>query len=460
LDPKKKNGDFSQGSVVRGILRLAIPMTLAQLLNVGYNIVDRFFIGHIPEQATLSMTALGVCMPIITLASAFAYLCGIGGPPLFSMERGKGDEEEAAYVMGNCFTLLLCMGLGLTVVGLLFRQPMLYLFGASEETYALAEGYLSIYLLGSVFVMITMGLNNFINAQGFGRTGMIAVAIGAVTNTILDPILIFGLQMGVRGAAIATVVAQFLAALWTLWFLTGPKALVPLKKKYMKLKFSRVKKIGGLGVTGFTMSATNSLVQISFNTNLQLFGGDPYVGAMTIVNTVREIISLPALALTDSAQPMISYNYGAKRYDRIKTAIKFMMISTIGYTLVMWCIVHTFPQFFIGMFSSDEEQLLIGIPAMRTYYFGFFMMALQFIGQTVFVALGKSKKAIFFSLFRKVVIVVPLTFILPRVGFGVFGTFAAEPVSNFVGGLACFTTMMLTVWPELTRGEKEQKEQE
>ena len=457
MDLKNKQGDFSQGSVVKGILRLTIPMMLAQLLNVGYNMVDRFFIGRIPEAATVSMTALGVCMPIITLASAFAYLCGIGGPPLFSMERGKGDEEEAARVMGTCFSLLICMGLALTVAGLLLRRPMLYLFGASDETYALAEGYLSIYLLGCVFVMITLGMNNFINAQGFGRTGMVAVAIGAVSNTILDPILIFGLDMGVRGAAIATVVAQFLAALWTVRFLTGPKALVPLKRKYMQLKLSRVKKISSLGVTGFTMSATNSLVQISFNTNLQLFGGDPYVGVMTIVNTVREIITLPALALTDSAQPMISYNYGAKNYSRIKTAITFMMVSTIGYTLFMWVVVHSFPQLFIGLFSNDPEQFVIGTPAMRTYYFGFFMMALQFIGQTVFVALGKSKKAIFFSLFRKVVIVVPLTFILPRMGFGVMGTFAAEPVSNFVGGVACFTTMMLTVWPELTRGEKNQE---
>ena len=456
MELKNKQGDFSQGSVVRGIMRLAIPMTLAQLLNVGYNIVDRFFIGHIPEEATLSMTALGVCMPIIMLASAFAHLCGIGGPPVFSMERGRGNAEEAGYVMGNAFAMLLCMGMALTVFGLLLRRPMLYLFGASDETYALAESYLSIYLLGSVFVMITMGMNPFINAQGFGRTGMITVGIGAVFNTILDPILIFGLGLGVRGAAIATVVAQFCAALWTLRFLTGDQALIRLEKRYLKLKLSRVKKICSLGITGFTMAATNSLVQISCNTNLQTFGGDPYVGTMTIVNTVREIISLPALALTDSAQPMISYNYGAKQYGRIKTAIKFMMVSTIGYTLVMWFIVHTFPQFFIGLFSSDAEQLVIGIPAMRTYYFGFFMMALQFIGQTVFVALGKSKKAIFFSLFRKVIIVVPLTFILPRVGFGVYGTFAAEPVSNFVGGLACFTTMMLTVWPELTRGEKEQ----
>ena len=441
---------------MKGIVSLAIPMTFAQLLNVGYNIVDRFFIGHIPDNATLSMTALGVCMPIITLVSAFAYLCGIGGPPLFSMERGRGNDEEAASVMGNCFALLLYMGLALTVTGLVFRKPMLYLFGASDETYALAEGYLVIYLLGSVFVMITMGMNSFINAQGFGRTGMIAVGIGAVTNTLLDPILIFVFGLGVRGAAIATVAAQFLAALWTVRFLTGTKAPVRLERRYLKLKGARVGKICGLGITGFTMSATNSLVQISCNTNLQTFGGDPYVGAMTIVNTVREVITQPALALTDSAQPMISYNYGAKNYARIKSAIKFMAVSTIGYTAVMWFIVHTFPQFFISLFSSDPQQFEIGIPAMRTYYFGFFMMALQFVGQTVFVALGKSKKAIFFSLFRKVVIVVPLTFLLPRMGFGVYGTFAAEPVSNFIGGIACFATMMLTVWPELTRKEKEQ----
>ena len=289
---------------------------------------------------------------------------------------------------------------------------------------------------------------------------MISVSIGAVLNTILDPILIFGLKLGVRGAAIATVVAQFCACLWTLRFFVGTKALIPLKLKYLKLKFSRVKNIATLGIVGFIMSATNSLVQISFNTNLQMFGGDAYVGAMTIINTVREVISQPALALTDSTQPMISYNYGAKNYGRIKTAIKFMAISTIGYTVVMWFIVHNFSHFFIGLFSNDPQQFEIGIPAMRIYYFGFFMMALQFVGQTVFVALGKSKEGIFFSLFRKVIIVVPLTFILPRLGFGVLGTLASEPVSNFVGGTACFTTMMLTVWPELTRGEKEQQEKQ
>lgn len=450
-----KKGDFSQGSVVKAVMSLAVPMTLAQLLNVAYNIIDRFFIGRIPENATLSMTALGVCMPIITLVAAFANLCGMGAAPLFSMERGRNREEEASYVMGNAFFLLLLIGTALTVLGLVFRRPMLMLFGASDNTYDMAKNYLSIYLLGSVFVMISLGMNHFINAQGFGREGMITVGIGAVINTILDPILIFKLHLGVEGAAIATVIAQFCSALWTLYFLTGHKVLIPLQKKYFRLQASRVKRIMGLGVTGFTMSATNSLVQIACNTNLRFFGGDAYVGVMTIINTVREVIVQPALAVTDSAQPLMSYNYGAKCYGRIKEAIKFISAVGIIYTLVMWFIVHTFPQVFIGLFSRDPQQFEIGIPAMRIYYFGFFMMVLQFIGQTTFVALRRSKQALFFSLLRKVVIVAPLTFLLPRMGFGVYGVFAAEPVSNFIGGAACFLTMMATIWPELTRKERE-----
>ena len=455
-----KKGDFSQGSVVKAVISLAVPMTLAQLLNVAYNIIDRFFIGRIPENATLSMTALGVCLPIIALVSAFANLCGMGGAPLFSMERGRERQEEAAFVMGNSFFLLLCIGATLTALGLIFRHPMLMLFGASQDTYAMAEQYLSISLLGSIFVMISLGMNNFINAQGFGREGMITVGIGAVLNTILDPILIFGFHMGIRGVAIATVVAQFCSALWTMRFLTGRRALVRLELKYFRLQVSRVKRIVGLGITGFIMSATNSMVQVACNINLQTFGGDAYVGVMTIVNTVREVISQPALAVTHSAQPVMSYNYGAKCYGRIKEAIKFICVVGITYTLIMWFIVHTFPEIFIGLFSRDPQQFELGVPAMRIYYFGFFMMVLQFIGQSTFVALGKSKQAIFFSLLRKAVIVVPLTFIFPRVGFGVFGVFGAEPVSNFIGGAACFLTMMATVWPELTRGEREMERME
>lgn len=444
--------DFSKGSVVQNILKLAFPMTIAQLINILYNVVDRIYIGKLPENATLSLTGIGLALPIITLVSAFANLFGMGGAPLCAIARGKGDQEEAEYIMGNSFFLLLFSGILLTIVGLIFKKPMLYLFGASEETFPYANTYITIYLLGCVFVMIGLGMNSFINTQGFGKMGMLTVLLGAVVNIILDPIFIFIFKMGVGGAAIATVISQGISALWVLCFLTSKKAILKLRVKCFKLKWRRVKKVLGLGMAGFIMAITNGSVQIVCNATLKAYGGDLYVGVMTIINTIREVVMMPVSGITNGAQPVIGYNYGAKAYDRVRKAIGFMTVSCIAYTLISWWLIHQFPRFFVQLFNNDVPLIEATIPALKIYFFGFFMMAFQFAGQSTFVALGKSKQAIFFSLLRKAIIVIPLTLWLPGINnMGVKGVFLAEPLSNFVGGLACFTTMWLTVSLELKK---------
>lgn len=455
----EKKNDFSKGSVVGNILNLALPMTLAQLINVLYNIVDRIYIGRIPEYATLSLIGLGLCLPVISIVIAFANLFGMGGAPLCSIERGRGNDGEAERIMGNSFVLMLATGVVLTVIGLAFKRPILYLFGASDSTFPFADQYLTIYLLGNVFVMVGLGMNSFINSQGFGRIGMMTVLLGAVANIVLDPIFIFGFHMGVRGAALATIISQFLSALWIVRFLTGSQAILRLKCSCFTLSWPRVKSIVALGMSGFTMSITNSIVQVMYNANLQQFGGDLYVGVMTIVNSVREVISMPVNGITNGAQPVMGYNYGAEEYGRVKQSVIFMSAVSIVYTTVVWMFVHAFPEFFIRIFNNDPEIVAAGIPAMQVYYFGFFFMSLQFAGQSVFVALGKSKNAVFFSIFRKVIIVLPLILILPRwFGLGTTGIFMAEPISNLIGGVACYATMMITVWPELSRGQKMRKQ--
>ena len=449
-ETNERKNDFSQGSIVKNILSLALPMTLAQLINVLYNIVDRIYIGRIPDHATLSLTGLGLCLPVISVVMAFANLFGMGGAPLCSIERGAGRNDEAEKIMGNSFLLMLIVGAVLTVLGLALKRPMLYLFGASEQTYPYAGSYVSIYLLGSVFVMVGLGMNSFINSQGFGKIGMMTVLLGAVANIILDPVFIFVFGMGVQGAALATVISQGLSAAWILRFLTGKKTILRLKASNMRLEWRRVKEIVALGLSGFTMNVTNSLVQIMYNATLQMYGGDLYVGVMTVVNSVREVVSMPVQGVTNSAQPVMGYNYGAGEYGRVKQAIAFTSAVAIGYTTVVWLLVHGFPEFFIRIFNQDAELVAAGIPAMQIYYFGFFLMSLQFAGQAVFVALGKARQAVFFSIFRKVIIVMPLIWLLPRIGgLGTNGIFAAEPVSNLVGGVACFVTMLVTMMPEL-----------
>ncbi len=451
---KSPKGDFTRGSVIRNILSLALPMTLAQLINLLYNIVDRMYIGRIPGQSVLSLTGLGLCMPLISLVIAFASLFGTGGAPLCSIARGKGDLDEAEKILGNSFTMLLLTGAVLTAAGLIFKKPLLYAFGASDATYPYADSYLSIYMLGTVFVMLSLGMNSYINAQGFARTGMCTTLIGALLNIILDPIFIFSLDMGIRGAAIATVFSQAVSAAWTLRFLTGRRTILRIRTRHLRPDPATVGSITALGLSGFMMAVTNSIVQAACNSTLSAYGGDLYVSVMTVVNSIREIVSMPVSGITNGAQPVISFNYGAGKYTRIRTAIRFMSASCICYTVTLWGLLHLFPVFFIHIFNTQADLVEAAVPAMQIYYFGFFMMSLQFAGQTVFQALGKARFAIFFSILRKVVIVAPLTFLLPRfVTPPVNGVFLAEPISNFIGGTACFVTMLMVVRKELKGGD-------
>ncbi len=448
--------DFSKGSVARNIMSLAVPMTAAQLINVLYNVVDRMYIGHLPEASTLALTGLGLTFPIISIITAFSNLFGMGGAPLCSIARGHGDHERAETIMNNSFSLLVLSGVALTVFFLVFKRPVLYLFGASDETYPYADAYLTIYLIGSVFVMVGLGMNSFINSQGFGKTGMLTVLLGAVVNIVLDPVFIFLFHMGVQGAALATVISQLLSAAWVMRFLTGKKAIYRLRVSKMKIQPKLTREITALGLSGFIMSITNSAVQIVCNATLQQFGGDLYVGVMTVLNSIREVLTMPVTGLTNGAQPVLGYNFGAGQYARVRSGIRFMSIVCIAFTTAAWIILMLIPEVFIHIFNSSPELIEKGVPALNLYFFGFFMMSLQFAGQSTFVALGKSRQAVFFSLLRKAFIVVPLTLWLPHVfGLGVNGVFLAEPISNFIGGSASFFTMLATVWPMLKKRERE-----
>lgn len=442
--------DFSKGSLWRIILSQALPMTVAQLIQLLYNIVDRIYIGHMPEAGHLALTGIGLTFPFVTFILAFSKLFSTGGTPLFSIARGEGKEKEAKKIMGNAFAMVLLTSVILFLLCYIFRKPVLYLFGASDTTFPYAESYLKIYLFGTLFSMTSAGMNGFINAQGFPKTAMMTTVIGAIINLILDPVFIFGLGLGVRGAALATVISQAISAVWILQFLTGKKAVLPLRLSYIRINLHRTAKITALGITGFMQQATNCLVQIVCNITLQSYGGDVYVGIMTIVNSVREVAMLPVTGLTGGAQPVLGFNYGAKENHRVKEGIRFTSTAGVLYTVVFWAVIMAFPQIFIKIFADDAETLLLGVRAVRIYFAGFIFMSLQSVSQAAFISLGKAKRAVFFSILRKVVIVCPLTLLLPLfMGLGTDGVFLAEPVSNLLGGLACFLTMYFTLYKKL-----------
>lgn len=452
MTPQRKN-DFSQGSIAKNILSLAIPLTVAQLTVVLYNVVDRAFIGHIDAVGRDAFTGIGLVMPCTYIITAFANLCGTGGAPLFSIARGQGRDQRASRIMGVSFTLLLLLGGVLTVGFYLFQTPFLYLVGGSDETVAYARSYLQIYLIGVIPVMIGLGMNPFINAQGFGAMGMLTVGLGAVVNIALDPIFIFVLHMGVRGAALATVLAQGCSAVWVLAFLTGDRALLRLKRVHLRLEWSRTRTIISLGLAGFFVNLTNALVQVVCNATLQRWGGDLYVGVMTIVNSLREVVTMPIHGLSQGSQPVMGYNAGAGKPQRVCRSIRFTTGVTLAYAAGVVLVMELFPAALIRLFNSEAEVIAAGVPAVRLYYCMYLFMSLQMVGQSTFTALGRAKNAIFFSLFRKAIVNAPLTVLLPLCwGLGTTGVFAAEAVSQLLGGLACFTTMYLVVYRPLKRG--------
>ncbi len=444
---QEQKNDFGEGSIAGNIMSMAIPMTVAQILNLLYNMVDRIYIGHIPGAGSLALTGVGLTFPVISMIAAFANLFGMGGAPLCSIARGRQDFNQAQRIMQNAFCMLIGTGIFVTIAGFLIERPLLYAFGASDATYPFASDYLKIYLLGNLFVMIGLGMNPFINSQGFGKIGMITVTLGSVINILLDPLFIFVFHMGVRGAALATVIAQFGSAVWVLCFLFSDKPILRLRLKWEAPDWPVVRQIMTLGVSGFIMNFTNSVVQVACNRQLQFYGGDLYVGVMTVLNSVRDVSTMGIQGIANGAQPVISFNYGAGKKERVKQGIRFMTVVCIIYTCVVWMVTLTFPGPLIRMFNSESKLVAAGIPAMHIYFFGFCFMALQFSGQSTFQALGEAKYAITFSIFRKIVIVVPLTFLLPMIpGIGLFGVFLAEPISNVVGGCASFFTMLFVIW--------------
>lgn len=433
-------------------MRAAGPMIAAQVLSLLYNVVDRMYIGRIEGVGMQALAGVGLCFPLISLINAFANLYASGGASLCAIESGRKNHQKAENYINTSFALIVITAILLSVFGFLFCEKILYAFGASQTTILYALPYMQIYIIGTLFSMISLGLNPFINAQGYPTIGMVTILIGAILNIVLDPIFIFSFHLDIQGAAIASVLAQIVSAIFVLRFLTSKKAEYRLR--FFSLGMAEfwdcTKNIVSLGMAGFVMQCTNSLVQIISNNVLNQYGGDLYISIMTIVNSVRQILDTIIFGLADGTSPILSYNYGARYYKRVKKTIWALTAIACLYTSVVWILILAFPALFIQLFNQEPQLIELCIPALRLYFFAFFFQALQYAGQTTFKALNKRNQAIFFSLFRKVIIVIPLTLWLPNLfNMGAIGVFAAEPISNFFGGSICFITMLVTVFPEL-----------
>ena len=432
--------DLGKEPVGHLLFILAVPAITSQVVNALYNMVDRMYIGHIPEVGSAALTGVGVCFPIIMIISAFAYLFGMGGAPRASIFMGKKDNDTAEKILGNCTTSLMIIAVLLTVLVLIFQEPLLYLFGASENTIGYAMDYMTIYAIGTIFVQLTLGLNAFISAQGFSKISMLTVVIGAVTNILLDPIFIFGLNMGVQGAAVATVMSQALSAIWAFWFLSGKNTILKLKRENLKIDFHILLPCIALGVAPFAMQATESVLVLCFNSSLLKYGGDLAVGAMTILSSVMQFAMLPLQGLTQGGQPIISYNYGAKQGDRVQKAFKLQTISCFSYSSILWLLIMIFPSLFVAIFTSDPQLTEITIWALRIYMAGVLLMGIQISCQQTFIAFGNSKKSAFLAVFRKILVLIPLIYILPMfISDQVFAVFLAEPIADTIAVLTTST---------------------
>ncbi|MDU1411351.1 MAG: MATE family efflux transporter [Clostridium sp.] len=438
----KKLGTESIGKL---IFSLALPAILAQLINVLYNIVDRIYIGHIPEIGDLALTGVGVTFPIIMLISAFSALAGMGGAPLASIKLGAGDKDEAEKILGNSTTLLLIFSVILTIVFMIFKEPLLYMFGASDNTIVYGLDYITIYLFGTIFVQFALGLNMYISAQGFAKTAMLSVLIGAITNIVLDPIFIFGFNMGVNGAALATIISQCLSAIWVLYFLisTKSKSIIKIKRKHLHINKKIALSIIALGVSPFIMQATESLINIVLNSGLQRYGNDLYVGSMTIMMSVMQLLVVPIQGLTQGVQPIISYNYGAKNFDRVKKTFKLLIIISFTATTLGCLTIIIFPEIFVGMFTQKEELAVLTSQMIKIYMAGMWAFGLQMACQSTFMGLGQAKISLFLALLRKVVLLIPLALLLP-IKFGVNGIYYSEPIADIVASFTTLTVFLLS----------------
>ncbi len=454
-ETEKTNQDMGVGSIRKWMVQLAVPAVVAQVINLLYNVVDRIYIGHIPEVGGLALTGVGLFTPILMLVTAFAMLPSAGGAPRAAIAMGQGDQDRAEKIMGNCFTFLLLLAVVLTAVFYCTAPTLLRLFGASDATAPYAEAYSRIYILGSVFVLLVMGMNPFITTQGFARVSMMTTVIGAAINIVLDPIFIFVLNLGVSGAAIATVLSQAVSAVWILRYLTGRKTILKLRLGNMPLRPSIILPCLSLGVSSFVMIATESALSICFTSSLARYGGDVAVGAMTVLTSINQLISMPLTGICQGGQPLISFNYGARKLDRVKEAFTCQFLACVGYTTGFWVLVLLFPGVFAGIFTSDQALVSYAAWAIRIFLAGAFSVGFQISCQQAFMALGQAKISLLLACLRKLILLIPLIFILPLFFEDqAFAVFLAEPVSDILAA-AVTTGTFLTFFRKLLRGDNQ-----
>ncbi len=426
------------------LFKLAVPTVIAQLVNMLYNIVDRIYIGHMPGDGSLALTGVGVCMPLIMIVSAFAALISSGGAPRASIAMGKGEHESAEKILGGCVTVQVVISLILTVVILVWNKDLLLAFGASENTISYANSYMSLYAFGTLFVQLTLGMNAFITAQGFAKTGMFTVMIGAVANIILDPVFIYGFHMGVRGAALATILSQGISCVWVIHFLCGEKTILRLKRKNLRVDFGLVLPCLALGLSAFIMQASESVISVCFNSSLLAYGGDLAVGAMTILTSVMQFAMLPLQGLGQGAQPITSYNYGAKNRERVKKSFRLLLTISLVYSVVLWAFIIIIPRLFVGMFTSDATLLDFTSQALRVYCGVLFIFGIQIACQMTFVSIGSAVCSIIVAVLRKFVLLIPLIYILPQLFVDqTFAVYLAEPVADVFA--VTFTAILFTI---------------
>lgn len=423
---------------------LAVPSVAGQLINVLYNIVDRIYIGHIPECGDMALTGVGVTFPILTMISAFSVFAGMGGAPLASIQLGKKNREQAEQILGNSAGLLVLCAFISTIFFSVFKTPILYAFGASDATIVYARDYISVYLIGTIFVQLALGLNAYISGQGEAKTAMLSVLIGAVLNICLDPLFIFGIHMGVRGAAVATIISQAVSAVWVVHFLISEKSVMRLTLKNMCLKADVIKMIAGLGISPFIMQSTESFVTITLNSGLQSYGGDLYVGSMSILMSIMQLITIPVQGITQGIQPIISYNYGAGNKERVKETLKKMILVCLAGTLLLAGVAIFAPQVYTGLFTNNKELLELTCSVMPVYFIGISIFGIQCACQTSFIALGQAKVSLFIALLRKIILLIPLALILPRF-MGVMGIYTAEPVADLISVLTTSVLFAITM---------------
>ena len=428
----------------RLLMKLALPTVAAQIINMLYNIVDRIYIGHIPGEGALALTGVGVCMPLILIVSAFAAFVGYGGAPRASIFMGKGDYESAEKTLANCFLLQILVSAVLTAVLLLWNRDLLLTFGASENTIEYGVSYMNIYAIGTIFVQMTLGMNTFITAQGFAKTGMLSVLIGAVANIILDPVFIFGFDLGVRGAALATILSQAMSCAWVLSFLFGKKTQLKIRRKFLRLEPQIFLPSLALGLSTFVMQASESIISVCFNSSLLKYGGDVAVGAMTILTSVMQFAMLPLQGLGQGAQPIISFNYGARNKDRVKGAFQLLLKCSLCYSVLLWLLVMLFPRIFASMFTSDPELLEFTAAALRLYMGSLFLFGVQIACQMTFTSLGNAKASITVAVMRKFVLLIPLIYLMPVLmpQEQTKAVYLAEPIADFLA--VSFTAVLFT----------------